>query len=191
MEAAESAYLEQLAADAKLDAAYGYVEPWSMPPSLDEFAGKEGEDGDGGLYGEWHDDGRDEDDQTKPTHAAGGGGAYDDIIHAEPVGGYEQWQESRAADDDNSDDFYGDGAAQRSVPPPPPPPPPPRHAAPSAATAGESRGGGSKENARGANAARGDKHHVEEVEALVHVATESMCVAHVLLPLILPALCAG
>ena len=42
MEAAESAYLAQLAADAKADAAAGYVEPWTMPASLDQFAGEEG-----------------------------------------------------------------------------------------------------------------------------------------------------
>ena len=55
MEAAESAYLAQLAADAKADAAAGYVEPWTMPASLDQFAGEEGGD-DGGLYGEWDED---------------------------------------------------------------------------------------------------------------------------------------
>jgi hypothetical protein len=182
MEAAESAYLEQLAVDAKVDAAYGYIEPWSMPQSLDEFAGKEGEDGDGGLYGEWHDDSRDDDDRQKRAHSAVSDGAYDDVIHAEPVGGYEQWQEGRVADDDNVDDFYGDGGMQRSVPPPPPR---------QAGGTSESRGGGGKENTRAANTARLDKRDGGEAETLLHVASESMCVAHLLLLNISPRLCAG
>jgi hypothetical protein len=163
MEAAESAYLEQLAADAKADAAYGYVEPWSMPRSVDEFAGKEHEDGDGGLYGEWndHDDSRGEEDHNtangKHLHASGGS-AHHDVIHAQPTAGYQD-------DDNGSDDFYGDGGVEQgSVPPPR-----------QKAGDDESFVDRSRVDARAANAAA-NKRHGAHVETLVHVASNSKCV---------------
>jgi hypothetical protein len=159
MEAAESAYLEQLAADAKADAAYGYVEPWSMPKSVDQFAGQESED-DGGLYGEWR-DGRDEsrdaeeedegeEDRTgrgKHANSVGGSAVHDDVIHAEPVGGYEKWQDG--VDDD---DFYGDGGYTQPKP----------------TSSGQgSLGAGGREKPL-------DKRSRVEMETLVHVPSESM-----------------
>jgi hypothetical protein len=106
MEAAETAYLAQLAADAKLDAALGYVEPWSMPRSVDQFAGKEGDD-DGGLD-EWEDD-RYHLEQGADSNSAGAPhSGYDDVIFAEPVGGYESplvGQNSQEENDYNN--FYG------------------------------------------------------------------------------------
>jgi hypothetical protein len=127
MEAAESAYLAQLAADAKADAAAGYVEPWSMPQSLDQFAGKEGED-DGGLYGEW-DEARWNEEQSSldPEHTndMSSGSVHtgrDGVIHAEPVSGYEQLPEGPVPDVDDGDDFYGDGGGGQLYNPPPSPP---------------------------------------------------------------------
>ena len=156
MEAAESAYLEQLAADAKADAAYGYVEPWSMPKSLDQFAGEEGED-DGGLYGEWRDrrdestDAEEEESTAGGTHGNTAGGSavpvHDDVIHAEPVGGYEKWQDG--VDDD---DFYGDGGDKPPAP---------------TASGHGSLGAGSREKPL-------DKGGRVDMETLVHVPSEYM-----------------
>jgi hypothetical protein len=134
MEAAESAYLAQLAADAKADAAAGYVEPWSIPNSVDEFAGREGED-DGGLYGEWNEErwkqeqssdsfADAEKEEVNGARSSSVHTARDGVIHAEPVSGYEQHAASSHIDDDD-DDFYGNGGGGQNLNMPPPPPPPP------------------------------------------------------------------
>jgi hypothetical protein len=168
MEAAESAYLAQLAADAKADAAAGYVEPWTMPASLDQFAGKEGDD-DGGLYGEWDEDGDRVDAEDLPV--ADGSRAHagrDDVIYAEPVSGYDQSPESDVADDD---DFYGNGLESQ-------------HSAPQQQQQQQQQQAGGGGGARNDNhrsgsaapaAARGSGRGA--VEEPVHVTSESMSVA--------------
>jgi hypothetical protein len=165
MEAAESAYLAQLAADAKADAAAGYVEPWTMPASLDQFAGKEGED-DGGLYGEWDEDRDRVDAEDLPV--ADGSRAHarrDEVIYAEPVSGYGQSPESDVADDD---DFYGNGFESQ-------------HSAPQQQQQQQAGGGGGarNDNHRSGSAvpaaARGSGSGA--VEEPFHVTSESMSVA--------------
>lgn len=195
MEAAESAYLAQLAADAKADAAAGYVEPWSMPPSLDEFAGKEGED-DGGLYGEWNEDGYSQEqseygaDAREDSRAAGSDRrSDDDFIFAEPVRDYEHSQAGHHVDDkdhgasmdDDSDDFYGEGSGSpRSVQQPQQrasPVQPQQRASPDKLRGGSGKGREQSDTVQ----AQLDEPSTVEALNLVHVASASTCVASVFL----------
>ncbi len=194
MEAAESAYLAQLAADAKADAAAGYVEPWSMPPSLDEFAGKEGED-DGGLYGEWNEDGNPQEqseygaDAREDSRAAGSDKrSDDDFIFAEPVRDYEHSQaghhaaEDRGASmDDDGDDFYGEGGGStRSVHQPQQrtsPVQPQQRASPDKLSGGSGKGREQSDTVQ----EQLDEPSTVEALNLVHVASASTCVTPVFL----------
>jgi hypothetical protein len=184
MEAAETAYLAQLAADAKADAAAGYVEPWTMPASLDQFAGNEGGD-DGGLYGEWQEEQSSSD--AEDVYSADSSRAYaerDEVIYAEPVSGYDHLQDS-SSDVADDDDFYGNGVeSQRSA-----------LQLQQQAGGGLSRGGRRSEDhhsSSGEPAVTSDSGR-GNVEKLVHVAPESMSVAvpALVCTLASPVLCAG